>query len=158
MYNILVIHSFRERLAVFLKGEIIEIKPMAQTLLLLDLYPEELAWEEQLHDLLEVFYILNWVSLGCDVSDFLPFSFVFKNFSEHVGKVVGGKIVSLLELGTCQLAVLTTLHETVGVSSLSWDQILVKEISYEFMNLSRRAENLFLQKFSYGKKIKKSVN
>ena len=54
---------------------------------------------------------------------------------------MGGKIVSLLELGICQLAFLTTLHETVGVPRLSRDHILEKEISHEFMNLSRRAEN-----------------
>lgn len=67
----------------------------------------------------------------------------FKNFfSEHIGKGVSGKVVSLLELKICQLAVLTTLHETVGVRRLSWDHVLGKESSYEFMNLCRRAENL----------------
>lgn len=53
--------------------------------------------------------------------------------------------VSLLELRICQLAVLTTLHETVGIRRLSWDHILEKESSYEFMNLCRRTENLFLR-------------
>lgn len=84
------------------------------------------------------------MSWGCGASEVFPFSFVSSVFSEHLGKVVGEKVVSHLELGICQLAVLTTLHETDGVLRLSWDHIL-EEISYEFMNLSRRAEKLFLQ-------------
>lgn len=76
--------------------------------------------KKKLHYLFKIFYALKWISLGCDVSEVLPFSFVFqKFFSAHIGKGVSGKVVSLLELKSCQLAVLTTLHETVGVRRLS---------------------------------------
>lgn len=63
---------------VFLKGEIIEINHISHTLTLLGLCPEELAWEEEVaFFLLEIFYVLNWISLGCDVPDVFHLSFIF---------------------------------------------------------------------------------
>ena len=63
---------------VFLKGEIIEINHISHTLPLLGLCPEELAWEEEVaFFLLEIFYVLNWISLGCDVPDVFHLSFIF---------------------------------------------------------------------------------
>lgn len=66
-------------MAIFLKGEITEINQMEQTSHL-DLCPEEPAREEELHYLLKMSFALNWISPGCDVSEVVPFSFVFKVF------------------------------------------------------------------------------
>ena len=68
---------FWERIGVFLKGEILEMNQISHTLPLLGLCPEELAGRKKLHSLREIFYVLNWISLGCDVSDVFLLSFIF---------------------------------------------------------------------------------
>jgi hypothetical protein len=86
-------------MAIFLKGEIIEISQMKQ-LHICWIYALSVSSGETSFIIYRRYFMLSWISLSWDVSDLWVFVIPF---SECKGKVVGGEVFFFfpLELGIC---------------------------------------------------------